>query len=45
MTGRIEQANDFARLGAAPIIDVDHVEGYAGLGPAGQIDRVLVARA
>lgn len=40
----VEQAHDFARLGAAVIIDLDRVEGYAGLGPAGQIGRVLMVR-
>lgn len=36
----IEQQHDFARLGAAIVIELDRVEGYAGLGPAGQIDPV-----
>ena len=40
----VEQAHDFAQLGVAVIIDLDRVEGYAGLGPAGQIDRVLMVR-
>jgi hypothetical protein len=40
----VEQAHDFAQLGVAIIIDLDRVEGYAGLGPAGQIDRVLMVR-
>lgn len=40
----VEQAHDFAQLGAAVIIDLDRVEGYAGLGPAGQIGRVLLVR-
>lgn len=40
----VEQAHDFAQLGIAIIIDLDRVEGYAGLGPAGQIDRVLMVR-
>jgi hypothetical protein len=39
-----EQAHDFAKLGVAVIIDLDRVEGYAGLGPAGQIDRVMMVR-
>lgn len=39
-----EQAHDFARLGVAVIIDLDRVEGYAGLGAAGQIDRILMVR-
>jgi hypothetical protein len=40
----VEQAHDFAQIGVAIIIDLDRVEGYAGLGPAGQIDRVLMVR-
>ena len=40
----VEQAHDFAQLGVAVIVDLDRVEGYAGLGPAGQIDRVLMVR-
>jgi hypothetical protein len=40
----VEQAHDFAHLGVAVIIDLDRVEGYAGLGPAGQIDRVTMVR-
>ena len=40
----VEQAHDFAQLGVAVIIDLDRVEGYAGLGPAGQIDRELMVR-
>lgn len=40
----VEQAHDFARLGVAVIIDLDRVEGYAGLGPAGQIDRITMVR-
>jgi hypothetical protein len=41
----VEQARDFAQLGVAVIIDLDCVEGYAGLGPAGQIGRVRMVRA
>ncbi|MDQ8729948.1 pyridoxamine 5'-phosphate oxidase family protein [Bradyrhizobium sp. LHD-71] len=40
----VEQAHDFAQLGTAVIIDLDRVEGYAGLSRAGQIDRVLMVR-
>ena len=40
----VEQAHDFARLGAAVVIELDRVEGYAGLGPGGQVGRVLMAR-
>lgn len=41
---RAEREHDFARLGKAVIIKLDRVEGYAGLGPGGQIDRVLMQR-
>jgi hypothetical protein len=39
-----ERAHDFAMLGAAVLVDLDRVEGYAGLGPQGQIDPVLLVR-
>lgn len=40
----IEQQHDFAMLGAAIIIDLDLVEGYAGLSPMGQVDPVRLVR-
>lgn len=40
----VEQAHDFAKLGIAVIIDLDRIEGYAGLAPAGQIDRITMTR-
>ena len=39
-----ERAHDFAMLGAAVIIDLDRVEGWAGVGPSGQIDPVCLQR-
>lgn len=39
-----EQAHDLARLGVAIVIELDRVEGYAGLGPEGPIDPVLMLR-
>lgn len=39
-----EQAHDFAKLGVVVVIDLDRVEGYAGLGPEGQRGRVLMVR-
>lgn len=39
-----EQAHDFAMLGAAVIVDLDRVEGYAGLGPEGQVDVIRLLR-
>lgn len=40
----VERQHDFARMGVAVVIELDRVEGYAGLGPAGAIDRVLMLR-
>ncbi len=39
-----EQRHDPVRAGAAVIVDLDRVEGYAGVGPAGQIDKLLLVR-
>lgn len=39
-----ERAHDFARLGVAVIVDLDRVEGYAGLGPMGQVDGIRLLR-
>lgn len=39
-----ERAHDFAMLGAAVVVDLDRVEGYAGLGPQGQIDPIRMLR-
>lgn len=41
----IEQQHDFARLGAAIVIELDLVEGWAGFGPSGQVDPVRLVRA
>lgn len=40
-----ERAHDFAQLGAAVVVDLDRVEGYAGLGPQGQVDGIRMLRA
>jgi hypothetical protein len=40
-----ERAHDFAQLGAAVVVDLDRVEGYAGLGPQGQVDGIRMVRA
>jgi hypothetical protein len=40
-----ERAHDFAMLGVAVLVDLDRVEGYAGLGPQGQIDGIRMLRA
>lgn len=39
-----ERAHDFAMLGVAVVVDLDRVEGYAGLGPHGQVDQVRMLR-
>ena len=39
-----ERAHDFAMLGAAVVIDLDRVEGWAGVGPQGQIDPICLQR-
>ena len=40
-----ERGHDFAMLGAAVVVDLDRVEGYAGLGPQGQVDPIRMLRA
>lgn len=42
---QVERDHDFAMAGAAVIVELDSVEGYAGLGPGGQIDRIRLVRA
>jgi hypothetical protein len=39
-----ERAHDFAMLGTAVVVDLDRVEGYAGLGPQGQVDPIRMLR-
>lgn len=39
-----EQHHDFARIGAVIVIDLDRVQGYAGLGPGGQVDPIHMVR-
>ncbi len=39
-----ERAHDFAMLGVAVLVDLDRVEGYSGLGPAGQVGQILMLR-
>jgi hypothetical protein len=41
---KVEQDHDFARAGVAVIIDLDRVEGYAGLSPTGPANPVRMAR-
>jgi Pyridoxamine 5'-phosphate oxidase len=41
---QVERDHDFARLGVAMIIDLDTLEGYAGLSPQGQINPIRMAR-
>ncbi|VTU26008.1 pyridoxamine 5'-phosphate oxidase family protein [Variovorax sp. PBL-E5] len=39
-----ERGHDFAMLGVVVLVDLDRVEGYAGLGPAGQVDQIRLVR-
>ena len=39
-----ERAHDFAMLGAAVVVDLDRVDGWAGVGPKGQIDPICLVR-
>lgn len=41
---KVERDHDFAMLGAAIIIELDLVEGWAGIGPSGPIDPVKLVR-
>jgi hypothetical protein len=41
---QVERDHDFATTGAALIIDLDMVQGFAGLGPTGPIDPVRMMR-
>ena len=41
---QVERDHDFAMAGAAVIVDLDSVEGYAGLGAGGQTDRIRLLR-
>ncbi|MGE0316186.1 MAG: carboxylesterase family protein [Lautropia sp.] len=40
----VERAHDPSRTGAAVVVVLDRVEGYAGVGPSGQIDKLLLRR-
>lgn len=39
-----ERHHDFAQIGVVVLVDLDRVEGYAGLGPAGQLDQIRLVR-
>lgn len=41
---QVERDHDFARTGVAVIIDLDMVQGFAGLGPTGPIDPIRLVR-
>jgi general stress protein 26 len=41
---QVERDHDFAHLGVAVIIDLDLVEGYAGLSPQGPVNPIRMAR-
>jgi hypothetical protein len=40
----LERNHDFARLGAAVVVHLERVEGYAGPGPQGQVDPLRLQR-
>jgi hypothetical protein len=42
---QVERDHDFARLGVAMVVDLDLVEGYAGLSPQGPVNPIRMARA
>ena len=42
---QVERDHDFAHLGVAMIVDLDLVEGYAGLSPQGPVSPIRMARA
>ncbi len=41
---KVERDHDFGMLGAAIIIELDLVEGWAGIGPTGPIDPIKLVR-
>jgi general stress protein 26 len=41
---KVEQDHDFVEAGVALIIDLDRVEGYAGLTPAGPVGRINMSK-
>ncbi|MBT3885697.1 MAG: pyridoxamine 5'-phosphate oxidase family protein [Rhodospirillaceae bacterium] len=41
---QVERDHDFARVGVALIIELDLVQGFAGLGPSGPVDPVRMVR-
>lgn len=44
LASKVEQDHDFAEAGLALVIDLDRIEGYAGLTPAGPIGRINMRR-
>jgi predicted pyridoxine 5'-phosphate oxidase superfamily flavin-nucleotide-binding protein len=41
---KVEQDHDFAEVGVAMVIDLDRIEGYFALSPAGQVGKVNMRR-
>lgn len=41
---KVERDHDFAEAGLAVVIDLDFVQGYAGLSPSGPVEPVRMAR-
>ncbi len=40
----VERQHDFARLGAAIVIELDLIEGWAGFGPQGVVGAIRMVR-
>lgn len=43
-SAKAEREHDFAQIGVVVLVDLDRVEGYASLGPAGQVDGIRLLR-
>lgn len=41
---KAEQDHDYVMAGIAVVVDLDRIEGYAGLTPAGPVDRIQMQR-
>ena len=41
---QMERNHDYAQTGVALLIDLDRVEGWAGVGPEGQIGKLRMLR-
>ncbi|GEM_PF-436636 len=43
-SAKAEREHDFAQMGVVVLVDLDRVEGYASLGPSGQVDGIRLLR-